>query len=436
MRLARYNDPVGEISERKDLLRILLADDDDANAFVFQCGINRLSRPCAFQRVGAHSFLPEKIQNFRPHILIAAGHFAQPGEFKQIKQLTNGHPVVCIVDSSAQGEACLDLGAADCLLSSQTDQIAPCVERHLNGPNTPLFKRSAERGKPAAKTSAPSRWELKLEEIDRRIGAFLKRCAKKSHVHWLAFVRRSQTGWSITRRELIRRSNQLKVQWLLQKQKRLLRSQSAARREDAQSDELHTPSPSRLVTPAAPPLELKQRKVFVMPPPPEASDYRDQQLPCKTPLGTDPGKPQGVPLIEAADSDTLRTLELSFKTLFHTGLDAMFLLDGLGSILHANAPGCTLLGLAPADLLGKSLLEFVPPDQKAQVSALWEALLIEGQQKAEIRLQTPAGEKRDVLLSARSNLWFGVHLLVVRDQTELKALRAASRSSADPMNAA
>lgn len=427
---------MGEISERKDLLRILLADDDDANAFVFQCGINRLSRPCAFQRVGAHTLLPEKLQNFRPHILIAAGHFAQPSEFKQVKQLTNGHPVICIVDSSAQAEACLDLGAADCLLSSQTNQIASCVERHLNGPITPLFQRSPERGKAAAKVSTPSAWEVKLEEVDRRIGAFLKKCAKKSHAHLLAFVRRSQAGWSITRRELIRRSNQLKVQWLLQKQKRLLRSLAAADRNDAESNELNTPSLSRFETPAAPPLEFKQRKVFVMPAPAESRDYRDQQMPCKTPLGTDPVKPQAAPLSEPIDSDTLRTLELSFKTLFHTGLDAMFLMDGLGSILHANAPGCALLGLAPADLLGKSLLEFVPADQKAQVSALWEALLIEGQQKAEIRLQTPAGEKRDVLLSARSNLWFGVHLLVVRDQTELKALRTGSRSCGDPMNAA
>ena len=418
------------------MLRILLADDDDANAFVFQCGINRLSRPCAFQRVGNHTLLPEKLNNFRPHILIAAGQFAQPAEFKKVKQLTNGHPVICIVDSSAQGEACLDLGAADCLLSSQTDQIASCVERHLNGRSSPLFRRSPERGKPAGENSPPSAWELKLEEIDRRIGAFLKKCAKKAHVQWLALVGRSEAGWSLTRHELKRRSSQLKMQWLLHKQRRLLHSQSAAHGAEAELDEVDTPPTSRFETPAAPPIEVKPRKVFVMPAPAESRDYRDQQMPCKTPLGTEPTKPQGAPLIDPADSDTLRTLELSFKTLFHTGLDAMFLMDGLGSILHANAPGCALLGLAPADLLGKSLLEFVPADQKAQVSALWEALLIEGQQKAEIRLQTPAGEKRDVQLSARSNLWFGVHLLVVRDQTELKALRAGSRSCSDPMNAA
>jgi PAS domain S-box-containing protein len=128
---------------------------------------------------------------------------------------------------------------------------------------------------------------------------------------------------------------------------------------------------------------------------------------------------------EGFDNDTLRTLELSFKTLFHTSLDPMFLLDGLGSFLHANAPGCALLGPAPADLLGKSLLEFVPPSERTQVSALWEALLIEGQQKAEIQVQSTSGETRELFISARTNIWFGIHLLVARDQTELKLLRAA-----------
>lgn len=130
---------------------------------------------------------------------------------------------------------------------------------------------------------------------------------------------------------------------------------------------------------------------------------------------------------DSGDQDTLRTLELSFKTLFHTALDPTFLLDGLGSFLHANAPACALLGVSAADLLGKSLLDFVPGDEKAQASAMWEALLIEGRQKAEMRLQSAHGELRDVYISARSNLWFGVHLLVARDQTELKTLRAAHR---------
>jgi PAS domain S-box-containing protein len=199
--------------------------------------------------------------------------------------------------------------------------------------------------------------------------------------------------------------------------------------------ELSGPPVSRLGTQSGPILELESRKVYATPPPAETREYRDEQMPCKTPLGTDPLKAQPAPVIESLDSDTLRTLELSFKTLFHTGLDAMFLLDGLGCFLHTNAPGCALLGLAPADLLGKSLLEFVPGDQTAQASAMWEAVLIEGQQKAEIQLQTTIGERRDVLLSARSNLWFGVHLLVVRDQTELKALRNAARSFGDPTNA-
>ncbi|MGZ8898729.1 MAG: PAS domain-containing protein [Limisphaerales bacterium] len=424
---------MGQLSERKDLLRILLADDDDANAFVFQCGINRLSRPCAFQRVGAHTLLPDKFNSFRPDILIAAGHFAQPAALKQIKQLTNGHPVICIVDSAAEAETCLDLGAADCVLQSQREQLAACLERHLDGANTPSFQRSKEKNPIAiAKKSEPGHLELKLEDIDRRIGAFLRQFAKQAKSRWLELVRVSRMGWSSAEREAKCQFGKLKAQWLLRKQKGLVHSP-----HDPCSSEfgdLGDPL-SRFESQTAPTLELKSRKVYAMPAPAESREYRDEQMSCKTPLGAEPLKPQPVPPIESVDSDTLRTLELSFKTLFHTGLDAMFLMDGLGCFLHTNAPGCALLGLTPADLLGKSLLDFVPTDQKAQASALWEALLIEGRQKAEILLQSASGEKRDVLLSARSNLWFGVHLLVVRDQTELKALRNASCSSGAPMNA-
>ena len=103
----------------------------------------------------------------------------------------------------------------------------------------------------------------------------------------------------------------------------------------------------------------------------------------------------------------------------------MFLLDGMGSFLHANAPACALLGVAPAELLGKSMLDFVPASERPQVSSMWEALLIEGRQKGEFRFQSAAGEIREVLISARANLWFGVHLIVAHDQTELKSLRNA-----------
>jgi PAS domain S-box-containing protein len=138
--------------------------------------------------------------------------------------------------------------------------------------------------------------------------------------------------------------------------------------------------------------------------------------------------------IEAREDETLRTLELSFKTLFHTALDPMFLVDGLGCFLHANAPACSLLELNSANILGKSLLDFVSAGEKAQVSAMWEAMLIEGKQKAEVHLRSATGEMRDVLILARSNLWFGVHLLIVRDQTEVKRLRETVRSFVNAVN--
>ena len=122
-------------------------------------------------------------------------------------------------------------------------------------------------------------------------------------------------------------------------------------------------------------------------------------------------------------------MELSFKALFHSALDAMFLLDRDGSVLHVNPAACSLLDVKPAEILGTTLFDRIPPAEQARATTLWEALLIEGQQKAELVLQTTGGDERQVFISARANLWFGVHLLVARDQTELNRLKREIASS-------
>ena len=119
---------MGQTSENAGLLKILLADDDDANAFLFQCGVNRLGRPCAFQRVNNRAALPAKVVSFQPDILIAAGTFARPDEVKQMKEFTNGHPIICAVESLNDSEAVLSAGAADCVLKSQVDELHACIE--------------------------------------------------------------------------------------------------------------------------------------------------------------------------------------------------------------------------------------------------------------------------------------------------------------------
>ncbi|HEX7861359.1 MAG TPA: PAS domain-containing protein [Verrucomicrobiae bacterium] len=420
---------MGEIIERTGLLRILLADEDDANAFLFQCGVNRLGRPCAFQRAAKGEQIAERLRSFQPNILIASGRFAQADELRKIKELSNGHPVICAVKSVEDGDAAMAAGAADCVLVSQVDELHACIERRLSGvTEPPYFKKDlVAKGKKAKKDSGPSKLDLQLEQFDRWVGRQLRILGNVAALKSKKLGRVSKMAWGVTRRAVEQQYKAAKVRWLLHKQKRLVQAKANLPAKIAETG-VGARSGSLVELPRV--AEVREELT-------SGATYFDAPVKLRPSEPVEAPKIRIVPkssaeavvapkaVAEVGDSETLRTLELSFKTLFHTSLDPMFLLDGLGSFLHANAPACAMLGAAPADLLGKSLLDFVPMSDRPQVSAMWEALLIEGQQKAEMRLQGAGAEAREVYVSARSNLWFGVHLLIARDQTELRKLRAA-----------
>lgn len=417
---------MGEIIERTGLLRILLADEDDANAFLFQCGVNRLGRPCAFQRAAKHEQVAERLRSFQPNILIVSGRFAQPDGLRKIKELSNGHPVICAVQSMEEGEAAMAAGASDCVLVSQVDELHACIERRLSGVTEPPYFKKNVGSKPK-QNRGPSKLDLKLEEFDRWVGRQLRIVGNAAALKSKKLGRASKMAWVVSRRVAERQYKTAKMRWLLHKQKRLVQGRAKLPGKISETG-AGAESRSFVEVPRVAEVreELRTRGSYI-----DAPVKRHSMDSLESPKIRIVPKAEAEPVVaqrsmgEVGDSETLRTLELSFKTLFHTALDPMFLLDGLGSFLHANAPGCAMLGVAPADLLGKSLLDFVPVSERSQVSAMWEALLIEGQQKTEMRLQGAGGEAREVYVSARSNLWFGVHLLIARDQTELKKLRAA-----------
>ena len=358
--------------------------------------------------------------------------FAEPEALKGLKEFTNGYPVICAVPNVAAAEAALAAGAADCVLISQVDELHACIERHLSGENkVPYFKKDLVSGKPDAEERAPSKLDLKLEAFDRWVGAKLRQIGRAAQVKWEKLGRVSRIGWSAAQTETVRRYKALKVQWLLRKQRKLVETKVKVKARPAEAGfvdlgttagELPEFQPESGRRSVAPLKESGGRQNE-----PEAS--ANSRMNSRDSVDDSESTP-----IHAKEDETLRTLELSFKTLFHTALDPMFLVDGLGCFLHANAPACSLLGLSSANVLGKSLLDFVPASEKAQVSAMWEAMLIEGQQKAEVHLRSATGEIRDVLISARSNLWFGVHVLIMRDQTELKRLRETVRSFVNAVN--
>jgi PAS domain-containing protein len=377
---------VGYPDQRTELLRILLADDDDLHAFTLQCAINRLSKPCAFVRVYDREVLPRKIRSFDPELLVLSGRFSVAGEVRQIKQLTNGSPVICLVKTAEEAEASLSAGATDCVLVSEEQSLGECLEKHLNGKFAEPHFRTAEKRSAKGRLSTA---EQKLEQLDRRIAAWLGNLAQTTQLQWSRLKAAAKLGCHTGRAWIDRRYRAVHVKYLLRKQQRLVHKEGAL--------ETHV-SETKLaerVRPADSPVRMDQ----IGSPPPAA--------------------PPG----DVSNAEALRTMELSFKALFHAGLDAMFLLDGCGSVLHLNPAACALLEVKPSDILGTVLFEHISPREKARASTFWEALLIEGQQKTELLFETTRGEHREALLSARANLWFGVHLLIARDQTELKKLQ-------------
>jgi len=113
--------------------------------------------------------------------------------------------------------------------------------------------------------------------------------------------------------------------------------------------------------------------------------------------------------------ETLQAMELSFKTLFHVSLDALLLVDNNTSILHANSAAHSLFGLRGADLLGRKFLNFVTTESKADAEAAWEMLLTLASHEGDLVLLNHRGKRTEIHFRGRTNLWFGVHLLVIKD---------------------
>jgi PAS domain S-box-containing protein len=322
----------------------------------------------------------------------------------QIKQLTNGHPIICITESPSAAEASLAAGAVDCILVCQKHELGACLEKHVTGTfEEPYFRKL----QPAARKKTISNLEKRLHAFDRHMGALLRRLMTTAGTQGREIKRVLKLGGKALRERVSARYKELKVERLLRKQKKLVQPPPTGPDDVPSIPRFSAPtaaSSSRSLNSIGNLHAEVKRKI-------RTEDAR-VEFSRSSSVGA-----------EDESSEAMRTLELSFKTLFRTALDAMFLLDGSGSILHVNPAGCALLASAPAQLLGKSLFDFVPVMERERASEMWEALLIEGQQKTEFTLQPTAGATREVLLAGRANLWFGVHLMVVRDLTEMKKLQ-------------
>lgn len=135
--------------------------------------------------------------------------------------------------------------------------------------------------------------------------------------------------------------------------------------------------------------------------------------------------------IERAETlGALRASETRYRRLFEGAQDAIFVADDAGRYIDANPAASVLLGVPPADILGRTMFDFVaasdaPPDP----TAAWTALLAAGELRGHVRLRNPDGRTRDAEYAATANFASGQHLSILRDVTDQVQAAAALRAS-------
>jgi len=127
----------------------------------------------------------------------------------------------------------------------------------------------------------------------------------------------------------------------------------------------------------------------------------------------------------------LHDSEQRFRDLFEGSPDAVFVEDFNGTVLDINPAACRLHGVTRAGLIGKNVLDLVPPERRAEVARDFKALVEGRLRQTEGASCTQDGQAVPVEVRA-SRINYDSRpavLLHVRDITDRKLAEAALRSS-------
>jgi PAS domain S-box-containing protein len=130
----------------------------------------------------------------------------------------------------------------------------------------------------------------------------------------------------------------------------------------------------------------------------------------------------------AMDITQVRARERQLRAIFESSLDAIAIVDDRGQYVEANPSACQLLQLPLAELLGKSMADWVEPS--IDFERIWRSLVQLGQGTGELRLVRPDNTMRDVEYAVKASFLPGRHLAVLRDITERKQSEEIRRALA------
>ena len=133
------------------------------------------------------------------------------------------------------------------------------------------------------------------------------------------------------------------------------------------------------------------------------------------------------PILLQAAQAKLREREQLLRAIFDGALDAILLSDDQGRYVDANQAACDLFGMAKAELVGRTILEFVAPESRAYER--WQAPSARGRERGDLVLLRPDGARRALDYSAVAHIIPGLNLTVLHDITARNRREEALRET-------
>jgi PAS domain S-box-containing protein len=122
----------------------------------------------------------------------------------------------------------------------------------------------------------------------------------------------------------------------------------------------------------------------------------------------------------------LRASEVKYHGLFERAGDAVLITDDTGRFVEANPSACALLGAPRDQIVGRPFNDFVAESPAIPDPVqTWAAFLSAGEMRGQVLIRRPDGSIRHADYLATANITPGLHLSVLRDDTDRLASGAA-----------
>jgi PAS domain S-box-containing protein len=117
-----------------------------------------------------------------------------------------------------------------------------------------------------------------------------------------------------------------------------------------------------------------------------------------------------------------RELELLFRAVIYHPAAPVLIADNERTSVEASVGASRLLGFPREKIIGRKLDDFAEPSFRPKVSELWRALLDDGGQDGEIRIEGRDGHQRTIAFKAKTNVLPVRHVVLLHEKSSHEPL--------------